>query len=131
MIDHPATTSAVERVARVLAAWRLSLNAGGVDPSASPEVEAEWPNRIEQAMAVLRVLREPDAAMAAVGDVAVWSRMVEAAIASEEPPAVAPPTPEVRDAGDPSHDGPWSRRDQAMDESFPASDPAPLNPGVD
>jgi hypothetical protein len=73
-------TPAVERIARVLAAWRLSANAEGSAPSAAPDVNDAWPDHREDAIAVLKTLREPDATMAAAGDVAVWSAMINAAI---------------------------------------------------
>lgn len=73
-------TSAVERIARVLAGQRLSANAKGCDPSAAADIDAVWPNFEADANAVLRTLREPDAAMAAAGDAAVWSHMIAAAI---------------------------------------------------
>ena len=75
-----SSTSAVERVARVLAGYRLSANAGGTDPHASDAVDLEWPESIADALSVLRTLREPDADMAAAGDVEIWERMIAAAI---------------------------------------------------
>ena len=71
----------LERVARVLAASQLSSNAEGSDPSAGPDVDQAWRGHLNQAQAVLHTMREPDEAMAAVGDVAMWRNMVEAAIA--------------------------------------------------
>jgi hypothetical protein len=71
----------VERIARVLAASELSSNAEGDDPSAGPDVDRTWRDHLNQAQAVLHTMREPDEAMAAVGDVAMWRNMVEAAIA--------------------------------------------------
>jgi hypothetical protein len=75
-----STTSAVERIARVLAGYRLSVNGDGTDPHASEAVDMEWPDCVDDALAVLRTLREPDAVMAAAGDADVWERMVLAAI---------------------------------------------------
>ena len=72
---------AVERVARVLAAAALSSNAEGSDPSAAEKIDLAWPQHVNQALAVLHTLREPDAEMAAAGDPDVWRKMVEAAIA--------------------------------------------------
>lgn len=71
----------VERIARVLAAAAHSSNAEGSDPSAGDKVDLVWPEHLNQALAVLHTMREPDEAMAAAGDTEVWSRMVEAAIA--------------------------------------------------
>lgn len=71
----------VERVARVLAGTKLSSNAEGSNGSAGPEVDRSWREHVNQALAVLHTMREPDEAMAAVGDVPMWRNMVEAAIA--------------------------------------------------
>jgi hypothetical protein len=71
----------VERVARVLAGQRLSANAHGGDVSAGDAVDASWLHYRDDAIAVLKTLREPDEAMASAGDPAVWERMVLAALA--------------------------------------------------
>lgn len=71
----------VERVARVLAGSALSSNADGSDPSAGDKVDRVWREHVNQALAVLHTMREPDEAQAAAGDVEVWRNMVEAAIA--------------------------------------------------
>ncbi len=73
----------VERVARVLAGTAHSSNAEGSDPSAGEKVDAVWREHLNQALAVLHTAREPDEAMAAVGDVETWRRMVEAALAQK------------------------------------------------
>ena len=70
----------VERIARVLAGRALSINAEGDDPSAGPNVDEEWHNHVDDALAILRTLREPDQVMAAAGDAEMWDRMVEAAL---------------------------------------------------
>lgn len=75
-----STTSAVERIARVLAGLKYSQNADGTQAHASDAVEAEWPDCVDSALAVLRTLREPDKGMAAAGDVGTWERMIAAAI---------------------------------------------------
>jgi hypothetical protein len=72
--------SAIERIARVLAAEELSINGEGYEASVAPEVDAEWFNYRARAVAVLKTLREPDIVMANAGDVEVWHRMVEAAL---------------------------------------------------
>ncbi|MGZ8310600.1 MAG: hypothetical protein ACXWUP_03030 [Allosphingosinicella sp.] len=72
-------TNIVERIARVIAARIVSINADGVDPSAAERVDGTWHDYREDAQSILRTMREPDAAMAAAGDVAVWERMIEAA----------------------------------------------------
>jgi hypothetical protein len=73
--------SAVERVARVLAGAALSSNAEGSDPSAAEKIDLAWRQHMNQALAVLHTLREPDEEMAAAGDADVWRNMVEAALA--------------------------------------------------
>ena len=71
----------VERVARVLAGAAHSSNAEGSDPSAGDKIDKVWREHVNQALAVLHTMREPDEDMAAAGDVDVWRKMVEAAIA--------------------------------------------------
>ena len=73
----------VERIARVLAGRDHSLNAEGDDPSAGPTVDETWHEYTQEALSILRTLREPDQVMAAAGDVEVWERMVEAALSVE------------------------------------------------
>ena len=73
----------LERVARVLAGAKLSANAEGNNGHAAEEVDRTWREHLNQAQAVLHTMREPDEAMAAVGDVATWRNMVEAAIAQK------------------------------------------------
>jgi len=70
----------VERIARVLAGRQLSGNALGLEEHASTSVDMEWKDRIPDAVAILRTLREPDAQMAAAGDVEIWRAMVTAAL---------------------------------------------------
>lgn len=77
-----SNTPLAERIARVLAGQRLSANAEGSNPSAAEAVDRAWPEHLDDAAAVLRTLREPDRAMADVGDPAIWERMVRAAIAA-------------------------------------------------
>lgn len=71
----------VERIARVIAARTLSVNANGEDSSAGAEVDRAWRDYRGDAIAILHTLREADPAMAAAGDAAVWERMIEAALA--------------------------------------------------
>jgi hypothetical protein len=73
-------TSAVERIARVIAGQRISANAKGVEAAASGAVDSAWRDYRDDALAILRTLREPDPAMAAAGDPHVWEAMVEAAL---------------------------------------------------
>ena len=79
-----ASTSLVERIARVIAGRVVSSNAGGSDPSAAEIVDSVWRDYRADALSVIRTLREPDATMAAAGDVAVWERMIEAALSEAE-----------------------------------------------
>lgn len=69
----------VERIARVLAGQRLSANAEGDNNHAAADVDAAWRNHVDDAMAVLRTMREPDARMANAGDPVVWEKMILAA----------------------------------------------------
>ncbi len=78
-----AMTSPLERVARVLAGHALSRNAEGGMTSAAEAVDARWGDYSDAALAILRTLREPSAAMLAVGDADVWDRMIHAAIEDE------------------------------------------------
>ncbi|MDP9422603.1 MAG: hypothetical protein M3Q19_07205 [Pseudomonadota bacterium] len=82
-----SATPLAERIARVLAGSAHSSNAEGSDPSAAAKVDATWPEHMNEALAVLHTMREPDEAMAAVGDVEMWRRMVGAAIAERVDPA--------------------------------------------
>jgi hypothetical protein len=70
----------VERIARVLAGREISSNADGDDPSAGPNVDEQWHNHIDDALSILRTMREPDQVMGRAGDPDVWERMVEAAL---------------------------------------------------
>ena len=71
----------IERIARVLAGAALSSNAEGSDPSAGEKVDKVWREHVNQALAVLHTIREPDDVMASEGDAEMWRRMVEAALA--------------------------------------------------
>lgn len=75
-----ASTGAVERIARVLAGQRLSANADGESPHASDAVDAIWPEFRDDAVSILKALREPDEAMERAGDIAVWQAMIGAAL---------------------------------------------------
>lgn len=82
----------IERIARVLAGAAHSSNAEGSDPSAAEKVDLVWREHLNQALAVLHTMREPDEAMATAGDQAQWRRMVEAAIAQHVEPAESQPS---------------------------------------
>lgn len=83
-----SVTPIAERIARVLAAERISVNAEGNEESAGAHVDDAWRHYLPDALAVLRTLREPDQAMAAAGDVAIWERMVLAGIEGAKPKTV-------------------------------------------
>ena len=70
----------IERIARVLAGAAHSSNAEGSDPSAAATVDLAWREHVNQALAVLHTMREPDSRMAREGDAEQWTRMVETAI---------------------------------------------------
>jgi hypothetical protein len=70
----------VERVARVLAGAAHSSNAEGSDPSAAEKIDLVWREHVNEALAVLHTMREPDEEMAAAGDADTWRKMIEAAI---------------------------------------------------
>lgn len=76
-----SNTNLVERIARVIAGRVVSINAGGSDPSAGDIVDTVWRDYRDDALSIIRTLREPDPAMAEAGDLAVWERMIEAALA--------------------------------------------------
>jgi hypothetical protein len=76
-----SNTDIIERIARVIAGRVVSINAGGDDPSAGGRIDSIWRDYRGDAVAILRTLREPDPAMAEAGDLAVWDRMIEAALA--------------------------------------------------
>lgn len=85
----------IERVARVLAGQHFSRNAEGAAPvgvPASELVDRRWPDYVDDAVAVLKTLREPDDAMRAAAatappdDVeALWDIMIRAAVREHEP----------------------------------------------
>jgi hypothetical protein len=64
----------------VLAGAAHSSNAEGSDPSAADKIDLVWHEHVNQALAVLHTMREPDHAMSAAGDADTWRNMVEAAI---------------------------------------------------
>ena len=83
-----SNTSLVERIARVIAGRVVSANADGGQTSAGAIVDSVWRNYREDAVSVIRTLREPDPAMAEAGDVETWERMIEAALAEADAEAV-------------------------------------------
>ena len=85
-----SNTSAVERIARVIAGRIVSINAEGADPSAGPRVDEIWRDYVGDALSVLRTLREPDQIMADAGNVETWEAMVLAALEAEDSRSQAP-----------------------------------------
>jgi len=83
-----SVTPLVERIARVLAGQRISANGMGQEESAAKLIDTKWPDYRDDALAVLRTLREPSEAMAAAGDVAAWERMVLVALDEAKPDSV-------------------------------------------
>lgn len=83
-----SNTDIIERIARVIAGRIVSSNADGSHPSAGEVVDRVWPDYRNDALSILRTLREPDQAMAEAGELAVWERMIEAALAQAEAPAL-------------------------------------------
>lgn len=77
-------TSLVERIARVLCGAEHSANAEGSEAHAGAHVDEHWHKHRNQALAVLKSIRETDSAGAAAGDPVIWQRMVEASIAGAE-----------------------------------------------
>ena len=84
-----SSTSLVERIARIIAGRMVSINAEGDESSAGDHVDSIWRDYRDDALSVIRTLREPDPAMAEVGDVATWERMIEAALAEADADATS------------------------------------------
>jgi hypothetical protein len=101
-----AQTGAIERIARVLAGRQLSANADGADCSAADAVDQGWRSFRDDAVSILKTLREPDAAMAQAGDADTWQRMIAAALgeSTDERPALA--FDAAAPGTDPLHEGP-------------------------
>jgi hypothetical protein len=70
-----------ERIARVIAGEELSANADGGDPHAASAVDERWPDHLNQAIAILNTIREPDQNVDPA-DAAAWQRIIDAAIAN-------------------------------------------------
>lgn len=70
----------IERIARVLAGERLSANAGGSEASAGDLINSQWQSHVQEAIAVIKALRDPDEAMVGAGDKQVWQSMIDRAL---------------------------------------------------
>ena len=77
-----ASTSLVERIARVIAGRMISINADGDYASAGDKVDEVWHLYRDDAVSILKTMREPDEAAAAAGDADMWERMIEATLAA-------------------------------------------------
>lgn len=64
MSDTPAPRSLIERLARHLAT----------------RLDVDWPICVQDAASILAILKDPDAAMSAAGDAAIWRAMIDAAL---------------------------------------------------
>lgn len=71
----------VERIARVIAAYRLSANADGAVDSAADVIDSEWANYQDEAVAILKALREPSPDMEESGMGQEWRALVEREVA--------------------------------------------------
>jgi hypothetical protein len=74
------STHTIERIARVLAGERLSSNAEGADPSAGSAVDMRWHDYREEAVAILKSLREAPPEIAQIGETDAWTRAIAAAL---------------------------------------------------
>ena len=79
----------VERIARVITGYRLSANAEGAECSAADAVDGLWTAHQEEAVAILKTLREPSSTMIEAGLHGEWSVMIERELEAIE--AISPP----------------------------------------
>ena len=80
-----ATKPAHERIARVLAGWAASASADGMERSAAEIVDRTWRDHRDDALAILKTLREHDEGMVRrPGDAELWTRMIMSAIDTAE-----------------------------------------------
>jgi hypothetical protein len=72
----------IERVSRVLAGQYFSRNAAGAagDDNASVLVEQNWVDFQDDAIAVLKTLRAPPAAIQSETETAVWAHVIKTAL---------------------------------------------------
>jgi hypothetical protein len=66
----------VERISRVIAGYRLSANADGAECSAASAVDALWEAHHDEAVAILKTLREPSPTMIEAGMHGEWTVMI-------------------------------------------------------
>ena len=77
----------VERIARVIAGYRFSANAEGAECSAGEAVDALWVAHRDEAIAIIKTLREPSPTMVESGMAGEWSVIIdrEVAVADGQP----------------------------------------------
>lgn len=71
----------VERIARVIAGYRLSANADGTVGSAGDAVDGEWAAHRDEAVAILKSLRDPSPTMEETGMGQEWKVLIEREVA--------------------------------------------------
>jgi len=76
-----SNTPIVERVARILAAQHIRKHLEDPEESSiGRQVDESWPQYTDNALEILKTLREPDASMAQAGNLVNWQSMIGAAI---------------------------------------------------
>lgn len=77
-----ADTDIIERISRVLAGQYFSRNAAGAagEDDASILVDENWVDFQEDAVAVLKTLRQPPPALTNENDIALWGLVIQSAL---------------------------------------------------
>ena len=73
-----------ERIARVIAGYRLSANADGAECSAGDSVDGLWAAHQDEAIAILKSLREPSPTMLEAGMGGEWGVLIEREVAAAD-----------------------------------------------
>ena len=60
--------------------WRERDACFEFEPGRADKVDEAWQFYRDDAVSILKTMREPDEAAASAGDVATWERMIEAAL---------------------------------------------------
>lgn len=71
----------VERIARVIAGYRLSANADGAECSAADAVDGLWAAHQDEAVAILKSLRAPSPTMLETGMGGEWEVLIDREVA--------------------------------------------------
>lgn len=84
-MPHPmahADMDTIERISRVLAGQYFSRNAAGAagDDDASILVDQNWVDFQEDAVAVLKTLRQPPPALTNENDIALWGLVIQSVL---------------------------------------------------